>query len=45
MSHPEAADAPFVCELKIDGIAMSITYRDGRFAQAATRETEGPART
>jgi DNA ligase (NAD+) len=34
---PEAADAPFVCELKIDGIAMSITYRDGRFAQAATR--------
>ena len=34
---PEAADAAFVCELKIDGIAMSITYRDGRFAQAATR--------
>ena len=33
----EAADAAFVCELKIDGIAMSITYRDGRFAQAATR--------
>ncbi len=26
-----------MCELKIDGIAMSITYRDGRFAQAATR--------
>ncbi|MGO9342952.1 MAG: NAD-dependent DNA ligase LigA [Acidimicrobiales bacterium] len=34
---PEAAEAPFVCELKIDGIAMSITYRDGVFAQAATR--------
>ncbi len=34
---PEAAEAAFVCELKIDGIAMSITYRDGRFAQAATR--------
>jgi DNA ligase (NAD+) len=34
---PEAAQAAFVCELKIDGIAMSITYRDGRFAQAATR--------
>jgi DNA ligase (NAD+) len=34
---PEAADAAFVCELKIDGIAMSITYRDGKFAQAATR--------
>ena len=34
---PEAADADFVCELKIDGIAMSITYDDGRFVQAATR--------
>src|ERR1700722_16378375 len=34
---PEAADAAFVCELKIEGIAMSITYRDGKFAQAATR--------
>ena len=27
----------FVCELKIDGLAVSLTYRDGRFAQAATR--------
>ena len=27
----------FVCELKIDGLAMSLTYRDGRFVQAATR--------
>ena len=26
-----------MCELKIDGMAMSLTYRDGRFAQAATR--------
>lgn len=34
---PEAAQAAFVCELKIDGIAMSIIYRDGRFARAATR--------
>jgi DNA ligase (NAD+) len=34
---PEAAEAAFVCELKIDGIAMSITYREGKFAQAATR--------
>jgi DNA ligase (NAD+) len=34
---PEAADTEFACELKIDGIAMSITYRDGRFVQAATR--------
>ncbi len=30
-------DTAFVCELKIDGLAISITYRDGRFAQAATR--------
>jgi len=33
----EAAEAAFVCELKIDGIAMSITYRDGVFTQAGTR--------
>jgi DNA ligase (NAD+) len=31
------ADTAFVCELKIDGLAMSLTYRDGRFVQAATR--------
>ena len=30
-------DAPFVCELKIDGLAVSLTYRDGRFVTAATR--------
>ena len=36
----EGADHPpvsFVCELKIDGVAISITYRDGRLVQAATR--------
>ncbi len=27
----------FVCELKIDGVAMSLRYEGGRFAQAATR--------
>jgi DNA ligase (NAD+) len=31
-----AIDA-YVCELKIDGLAMSLTYQDGRFMQAATR--------
>jgi DNA ligase (NAD+) len=31
------ADTSFVCELKIDGLAISLTYRRGRFVQAATR--------
>ncbi|HXQ61186.1 MAG TPA: NAD-dependent DNA ligase LigA [Acidimicrobiales bacterium] len=34
---PGVTDADFECELKIDGLAMSITYEDGRFVQAATR--------
>jgi len=29
--------ATYVCELKIDGLAISIRYEGGRFAQAATR--------
>jgi DNA ligase (NAD+) len=29
--------AEFVCELKIDGLALSIRYEKGRFVQAATR--------
>ncbi|CAB4853425.1 MAG: NAD-dependent DNA ligase LigA [Actinobacteria bacterium] len=31
------ATARFVCELKIDGLAMSLRYVRGRFVQAATR--------
>ncbi len=31
------ADIEFCCELKIDGIAMSLLYEDGRFIRAATR--------
>jgi len=34
---PEAAEAGYVCELKIDGLAMSLLYRGGRLVQAATR--------
>jgi DNA ligase (NAD+) len=31
------ADTAFVCELKIDGLAISLTYRGGRYVRAATR--------
>ena len=31
------ADTSFECELKIDGLAISLLYRDGRFVRAATR--------
>ena len=30
-------DVDFVCELKIDGIAISLLYEDGRYSRAATR--------
>src|SRR5258707_2065179 len=30
-------DIGYVCELKIDGLAINLTYRDGRFEQGATR--------
>jgi DNA ligase (NAD+) len=31
------AAASYVCELKIDGLAISVRYEGGRFVQAATR--------
>lgn len=31
--HP----VPYTCELKIDGLGVAITYRDGAFVRAATR--------
>ena len=34
---PDVVGADFECELKIDGLAMSITYEDGVFVRAATR--------
>lgn len=34
----ETGDAAhFLCELKIDGVALSLIYRDGRLVRAATR--------
>jgi len=30
-------DVGYVCELKIDGLAIDLTYVDGRFTQGATR--------
>src|SRR5918994_5670551 len=37
-SDDEASDeVGYVCELKIDGLAISIRYEDGRYVRAATR--------
>ncbi|GAB3653573.1 NAD-dependent DNA ligase LigA [Glycomyces tarimensis] len=33
----EAADAQYLCELKIDGLAVDLVYEHGRLARAATR--------
>jgi DNA ligase (NAD+) len=38
LERSTGADAvAYVCELKIDGVAISITYEGGRYIQAATR--------
>lgn len=37
LDYLELESAPMVCELKIDGLALAITYRDGVMARAATR--------
>ena len=34
---PAGVEPAFVCELKIDGLAVSLTYEDGRLVTAATR--------
>ncbi len=34
---PVAAKLHFMCELKIDGLAVTLQYRDGLFVQGATR--------
>ncbi len=30
-------DLPFLCEVKIDGVALDLVYRDGKLVSAATR--------
>jgi len=30
-------DVPYLCELKVDGVALALVYRDGRLVRAATR--------
>ncbi|EUA33938.1 DNA ligase, NAD-dependent [Mycobacterium xenopi 3993] len=37
--------AHYLCELKIDGVALSLVYRDGRLTRAATRGMAAPVRT
>ena len=32
-----SGDVDYVCELKIDGLAVSLLYEDGRYVRAATR--------
>ncbi|EKE02515.1 MAG: hypothetical protein ACD_20C00375G0004 [uncultured bacterium] len=34
---PEAETIEFVCELKIDGLAVALTYENGHFVRGATR--------
>ena len=39
-THPRRRvgdDVPFLCELKIDGVALALVYRKGRLVRAATR--------
>ncbi len=31
------SDVPYLCELKIDGVALALVYRNGRLVRAATR--------
>jgi DNA ligase (NAD+) len=37
LSRQVPSDTAYLCELKIDGLAISLTYEDGKFVQAATR--------
>ena len=37
LTSEEAAKLKYVCELKIDGLSIALTYRNGRFEDGATR--------
>ncbi|MDD5259819.1 MAG: NAD-dependent DNA ligase LigA [bacterium] len=37
LDWPEGKDLPYVAELKIDGLAVNLTYENGILARAATR--------
>jgi DNA ligase (NAD+) len=37
LAGEDVAMSGFLCELKIDGLALDLVYRDGRLASAATR--------
>ena len=37
LDRDEESDIEYVAELKIDGLAVSLTYEDGRFVRGATR--------
>lgn len=36
-AHVPAEQLPFLCEVKIDGVALDLVYRDGKLVTAATR--------
>jgi DNA ligase (NAD+) len=37
LAGPDNAVGPYLCELKIDGLAVALVYRDGALVRAATR--------
>lgn len=37
LNPAQAAKLRYVCELKIDGLSIALTYRNGRFEEGATR--------
>jgi DNA ligase (NAD+) len=37
LAGPDTVVGPYLCELKIDGLAVALVYRDGALVRAATR--------